>query len=98
MFEATFTHVGDRCTFEVLVDQFELRQPGLSTIAEIVHDLDVKDAKYGRAECPGIASVIAGIALAHREDEARIAIGSAIFDALLELYSRKRGRAAAEDA
>ena len=27
MFEATFTHVGDRCTFEVLIEQFELREP-----------------------------------------------------------------------
>lgn len=89
MFEATFTHVGDRCTFEVLVDQFELREPGLSTLAEIVHDIDVKDGKFGRPEAAGIASLVAGIALAHREDEARLVLGSSVFDALLELYRRK---------
>jgi hypothetical protein len=93
MFEATFTHVGDRCTFEVLVDEFALREPGLSALAEIVHDIDVKDGKFGRAEAAGIASLMAGLALAHRDDEARIAIGSSVFDALLELYRRKpKGR------
>lgn len=98
MFEATFTHVGDRCTFEVLVDRFGLREPGLSTLAEIVHDIDVKDAKFGRAETAGVSAVIAGIALAHRGDEARISLGGSILDALLELYRRKRNRSVSEDA
>ncbi len=92
MFEAEFTHVGDRCTFEALVEQFDLRAPGLTALGEIVHDIDVKDGKFGRAEASGIAALIAGIALAHREDEARIALGSSIFDALLELFQRKRSR------
>ena len=95
MFEGIFTHVGDRCTFEVLVDTFGLKDPGLRAIAEIVHDIDVKDAKFGRPEAPGFASLIAAIALTRREDEARIAFGGEILDALLELYRRKRG--AAED-
>jgi hypothetical protein len=96
MFEGTFTHVGDRCTFEVLVDTFGLKDPGLRAIAEIVHDIDVKDGKFERAEAPGFASLIAAIALTRREDEARIGFGGEILDALLELYRRKRG--AAEEA
>src|SRR5258708_7639511 len=48
MFEADFTHQGDRCTFEVLVERFSLREPGMKTLAEIVHDIDVKDANVGR--------------------------------------------------
>jgi hypothetical protein len=98
MYDATFPHVGDRCTFEVLVDRFALREPGLSTLAEIVHDIDVKDGKFARPEATGIASLVAGIALAHRDDEARIALGSSVFDALLELYRRKRSRSIPEDA
>jgi hypothetical protein len=90
MFEATFTHVGDRCTFEVLVDRFGLRESGLRAIAEIIHDIDIKDGKYGRAETAGFASLIAGIAVLHRDDEERIAIGSQMLDALLELHRRKR--------
>jgi hypothetical protein len=90
MFEATFTHVGDRCTFEVLVDAFDLREPGLRPIAEIVHDIDVKDGKFGRPEAAGIASLIAGIALAHRDDKQRIEVGGGMLGALLELFRRRR--------
>jgi hypothetical protein len=90
MFEGTFTHIGDRCTFEVLVDAFGLKDPGLRVIAEMVHDIDVKDGKFERAEAAGIASLIAAIALTRREDEARIAFCGEVLDALLELYRRKR--------
>jgi hypothetical protein len=92
MYEGTFTHVGDACTFETLVDRFALTQPGLSAIAEIVHDIDVKDGKFARAEAPGVAALIAGIATLHREDERRIEIGGAMLDALLDLFSRKSAR------
>jgi hypothetical protein len=90
MYEADFTHVGDRCSFETLVERFDLREAGLKALAEIVHDIDVKDRKFARSEAPGVAALIAGIALAERDDEARIALGSRMFDALLELYRRKR--------
>lgn len=90
MFEGTFTHVGDRCTFEVLLGAFGLKDPGLRAIAEIVHDIDVKDGKFERAEAPGFAALIAAIALTRREDEKRIAFGGEVLDALLELYRRKR--------
>ena len=89
MFEATFTHVGDRCTFEVLLERFGLREAGLRAIGEIVHDIDVKDGKFARPEAAGVASLVAGIALAHRDDRERIAVGGAMLDALLELHRRK---------
>lgn len=91
MFEADFTHIGDRCTFEVLVDRFDLRESGLGAVAEIVHDVDVKDGKFGRPEAAGIGQVVAGIALSHPDDEARLELGGRLFDALFELHRRKRG-------
>lgn len=48
MFDAEFTHIGDRCTFEVLMLAAVLNDPALQAIAEIVHDIDLKDAKFGR--------------------------------------------------
>lgn len=92
MYEGTFTHVGDACTFETLVERFALDQPGLSAIAEIVHDIDVKDGKFSRAEAPGVAALVAGIAVAHSDDERRIEVGGGMLDALLELYRLKRTR------
>jgi hypothetical protein len=88
MFEAEFTHDGDLCTFEVLLERFGLDEPALRAIAEIVHDVDVKDAKYGREEAPGVGQVVAGIAAAHADDEARLERGSALFE---DLYALHRG-------
>jgi len=96
MFEADFTHVGDRCTFEVLIERFALKEPGLRALAEIVHDIDVKDGKFGRNEAAGMASLVAGLALIERDDDKRIELGSTIFNALCELYRRKRDRASGE--
>lgn len=90
MRDADFTHEGDRCSFETIVARFALREPGLSVIAEIIHDLDVNDGKFGRAEAPGIGALLAGIALRHPEDEDRVAVGGTMFDALLALYKRRR--------
>jgi hypothetical protein len=90
MFEAEFTHEGDKCTFEVLVERFSIREPGIKILAEIIHDVDVKDGKFGRAEVPGIADMIAALGLAHRNDEPRLEAGMVLFDQLLDLYRRKR--------
>jgi hypothetical protein len=90
MFEAEFTHEGDCCTFEVLVARLGLDDPGLRPIAEIVHDVDLKDSKFGRPEATGIERLIAGLALAHRDDSERLVRGAAIFDDLYEYFRRKR--------
>ncbi|HET8734890.1 MAG TPA: chromate resistance protein ChrB domain-containing protein [Anaeromyxobacteraceae bacterium] len=86
MFEAEFTHEGDGCTFETLVRRFGLGDPALRQIAEVVHDVDMKDAKYGREEAAGIGQVVAGIAAAHPDDEARLERGAALFDDLYALH------------
>ena len=90
MYEAEFTHEGDRCTFEVLIERVGLSDPGLGPIAEIVHDIDLKDSKFAREETPGIDRIIAGIAMANKDDEVRLARGCALFDDLYEYYKRKR--------
>jgi hypothetical protein len=90
MFEAEFTHEGELCTFEVLVQRFGLSDPALRAIAEIVHDIDVKDAKYGREEAPGVGQIVAGIAAAHPDDEDRLARGAALFDDLWAVHGASK--------
>ena len=53
MFEAEFTHVGDRCTYEVLLARSGIKDAALTAIGEIVHDIDLKDGKFARAEAGG---------------------------------------------
>ncbi len=89
MFEAEFTHEGDRCSLEVLIERTGVNDPALNLIAEIVHDIDLKDSKFGRQETIGIERLIAGIAMAHKDDETRLARGTAVFDDLYEYFRRK---------
>ena len=69
-----------------------IEDPALQAIAEIVHDIDLKDAKFGREEATGIASLIAGIASANSDDQNRLAQGAPVFDNLYQYFKTKRGR------
>ncbi|WP_189501732.1 chromate resistance protein ChrB domain-containing protein [Mesorhizobium sp. M00.F.Ca.ET.216.01.1.1] len=91
MFEGEITHEGDRCSFEVLLARTGIADPALQAIAEVVHDIDLKDGKFSREETTGIASLIAGIAMANASDEQRIAEGAAVFDNLYRYFRSKRG-------
>jgi len=82
MYDGEYTHQGDRCTFEVLLERFSLSDPALAAIGEIVHDIDLKDAKFNRAETAGVQSVVTGIANKYPDDADRVANGSGVFDAL----------------
>lgn len=90
MFEAEFTHEGELCTFEVLIARLGLNDPALGPIAEIIHDIDLKDGKYGREETAGIDRLVLGIAHQHRDDMERIAKGGDVFDGLYEFFRRTR--------
>jgi hypothetical protein len=91
MFEGEITHEGDRCSFEVLLARAGIADPALQAIAEIVHDIDLKDTKFGREETTGIASLIAGIAAANEDDDQRITQGAAVFDNLHQYFRTRRG-------
>src|SRR5258708_4513391 len=80
LFEGEFTHEGESCSFEVLLERLGLREPPLRAISEIIHDLDLKDAKFGRPETAGVAALIEGLALRHAGDTQRLEEGLVIFD------------------
>ena len=90
MFEAEFTHEGDRCSFEVLLQRMGLAESALQAIAEIVHDIDLKDAKFARPEADGIKTLIAGIGAATANDGERLARGGAVFEDLHAHFRRRR--------
>jgi hypothetical protein len=88
MFEAEYTHDGDRCTFETLLERFGLgHDPALRAIAQMVHDVDCKDAKFGRDETPGFERMIAGLVKRHATDVARLERGAQLLDDLYESLS-----------
>jgi hypothetical protein len=83
MYEGEFGHESGRCTFETLVSRFALSAPGLSALGQIVHDIDCKDDRYGRAETAGVAALIGGVTTLYAEDEERLERGLLLFDQLL---------------
>ena len=92
MYDAEFTHEGDRCTFEVLLARAGLDgDAALRAVAEIVHDIDLKDAKFARPEADGIRTLVAGICVGAGGDRERLARGAAVFEDLYGYFRRKRG-------
>jgi len=88
MADAEFTHEGEDCSFETILRRAGLDDPALRAIGDIVHDLDLGDDKFGRAETAGIERVIAGIVAAQDDDRARIARASAVFDDLYQSFRK----------
>jgi hypothetical protein len=82
MYEGEFTHEGGRCTFEVLLDRFGLDDPALRAVAEIVHDIDCKEERFGRPETAGIAAIVDGIRGSGADDQLRLAQGATVFEGL----------------
>jgi hypothetical protein len=92
MFQGEFTHEGDKCSFEVLLERLALKDKALRAIADMVHDIDLKDGKFGRSETAGIALLINGVCASQKDDLARIERGAAIFDDTFESLRKKRAR------
>ena len=88
MYRGEFTHEGDGCTFETLIARFGLSDLALRAIAEIVHDVDCKDEKFGRVEAGGLARLVQGIVESTSDDPDRLARGSAMMNDLYATFSR----------
>jgi hypothetical protein len=91
MFDAEFTHEGALCTFEVLLARWGSDDAALRRIADVVHDIDLRDAKFGREETSGFAALITGICLQHRDDGARLEAGCVVLDALYRTFQQRSG-------
>ena len=89
MFEAEFTHEGDLCTFEVLIKRANLKDRSLDKISEIIHDIDLKDGKYGREETAGFEQLIRGIVSRFDSDEDRLSKASDMLDNIYEIFQNK---------
>ena len=77
-----FTHAGDLCTFEVLMKSFSLKDKTLKKIAEIVHELDLKDDKFRTPAAKGIEDILSGIRKTAKDDYEALEKGMSIFEML----------------
>jgi hypothetical protein len=84
MDRATFTHVGDLCTFEVLLHSFGLDDVGVRQIANIIHNLDLNDEKYSTPQADGIKLILNAIRNSGCDDNDKLKKSDEIFEYLYQ--------------
>jgi hypothetical protein len=86
MFGVDFSHQGEGCSFETLCGVFKIQEPAVARIAAIVHDLDLKDHRFGAPEAVTVGHVIDGLQRAHGDDDTLLSQGMALFDSLYRSF------------
>ncbi len=89
MFDGEFTHEGDKCTFEVLVERFLINDKAVTKIARIIRELDLKQTPFRIDESAGVLALIDGMAATVKSDEIRLEKSSTMFNDLYENFRRK---------
>jgi hypothetical protein len=82
MFGVEFSHHGDDCTFETLRRRFGVQDPAVDRIAAIVHDLDLKDGRFGAPEAATVGVLVDGLQLATADDDLLLERGITLFESL----------------
>jgi hypothetical protein len=85
---ARFSHHDGGCTFEVLVREYRLAEPGLEALARIVHEADIGDERFSAPEAPGLDAVVRGLGLI-ADDTSLLEMTAPIFDGLLRFEAAR---------
>ena len=88
MFGVEFSHQGDNCTFETLCAVFGLQDPAVARIATIVHDLDLKDGRFGAPDAATVGTLIEGLQLTASDDALLLEHGIALFESLYRAFAQ----------
>ncbi|HEX4811731.1 MAG TPA: chromate resistance protein ChrB domain-containing protein [Nonomuraea sp.] len=84
---AELSHHGDDCSFETILRRYELADPVLWKIAEIVHEADIDDERYDAPEARGLDVVLRGLSMIC-DDKRVLEISGPVFDGLYEFHRR----------
>jgi len=79
------SHHGADCTFETILRRYDLTDPVLWRIAEIVHEADLDDERYHAPEAAGLDVVLRGLSMTCDDDRV-LAVAVPIFDGLYEYF------------
>jgi hypothetical protein len=94
MFGVEFSHRGEHCSFETLCEVFGLTDPALSRMGELVHDLDLKDGKFGASDAGTVGTIIDGLQLATGDDDTLLERGMLLFESLFQAFEHAARRPA----
>lgn len=89
--EVKLNHRGARCTFEAILEDFELADPALHRLGEIVRAADVKGQEHVASEGLGLRAIAEGFASLGIPDAERLRLQFPVYDALYA-YARLPAR------
>ena len=81
-------HRDGGCSFETILVRYELDDPPLERIGQVVHEADIGDERYDAPEAPGMDALLRGLALSARDDQHMIDQTAPLYDALYALWSK----------
>jgi len=90
------SHRGGECSFEAFLRRYELDDPGLWSIARIIHEADLEDERYDAPEAPGLDALMRGLSMVCGDHEV-LEISRHLYDGLYE-YLTRRGMLGREPA
>ncbi|MER6123087.1 chromate resistance protein ChrB domain-containing protein [Streptomyces sp. NPDC001795] len=80
-------HHGGDCSFETILRHYDLTEPVLWKLAEIVHEADLDDERYDAPEAPGVDVVLRGLSMIC-DDQRILELTGPLFDGLYEYHHR----------
>ncbi|MFI6300062.1 chromate resistance protein ChrB domain-containing protein [Nonomuraea sp. NPDC050790] len=84
---AELSHHGGDCSFETILRRYQLDDPVLWKLAEIVHEADIDDERFEAPEARGVDAILRGLSMVC-DDERVLEITGPIFDGLYEFHRR----------
>jgi len=88
---AALTHRGGRCTFEGLLDTYDLQDTGLQHMARVIHAADLPQDEPSNTLAPGVLAIFDGIRDGSKTDAERLQRGFVVCDALYQFCARHEG-------
>lgn len=76
-------HRGEQCTFEAIIADYQLKEPGLESLALIVRAADIKGQEHVALEGIGLRAIADGCQTLGLSDEQRLTAQFPMYDALL---------------
>lgn len=87
---ADYTHIDSKCTFEVLLEAYDLTDPALQRLAAIVHGADVAGEEDSHPCSRGLKAIAEGFSLLHRSDHIILDEEFPVYDALYRWCQEQR--------
>lgn len=79
---ADYTHRGNKCSFEVLIEDYKLADPALERLARIVHGADIEGELGSAPEAAGLLAMAEGFHKSLPDDHQKLKLQFPVYDAL----------------